>query len=581
MKYLHGRLGRMSSKAIAPALLLLLLAVACGTAATATPPAKATTAPAPTAGAVSVQPTPTAAPKPTAKPVPVVVVKDKVTLVMLAEPGSLDSWDTHCQATLEQTICNETANEPLTWITSDTFKVVPLSGLEGWQQLAPDRWRFTLRRGVKFHNGEPWNAKSAEAGIDQNGDPTTASQSFNYHGAISADTVDDYTVDVVCKVACPVLPRSMIFSRFQAPQWYASATPDQRVRNTVGIGPYKVLEWRPGIDVRLEAYDGYLPNPSTVDAQAPKIKNLVTVWRNESLVRTAMMGTGEADWAVDIGLEGKKNVPQWKQSTTTEVFTLIPDLMWHPELKKKQVREALNLAIDCQAITNAMLDGIPCWGNISPAGSVGITPRNSAPYPYNPARAKQLLKEAGYDPKNEINIYTADRYCCRNLEFQEAVVNYWKAVGVTSKLVVVERNKYRDMTSSGCGRFSKEPGYEAALDCSSRPPPAPFLGTAHSTVTTTSNEMLDHQVQAERRMGCFSVTTRVCFPEVQRKLDIAKATPEGPERTRLMTELADIAHDEFYFIPYIQVQLVYGLAKNLEWEPLYSPRVRINTMKFK
>jgi len=572
------RLGSKSSLGIV--LLLLLLAVACGTAATATPLPKATSAPAPTALAAPAQPTPTAAPKPTSNPAPV-VVKDKVILVLSAEPGSLDPWDTHCNATLEQTICNETANEPLTWITSDTFKVVPLSGVEGWQQLAPDRWRFTLRRGVKFHNGEPWNAKAAETGIDLNGDGTKAIPSFSYHGAISAETVDEYTLDIVCKVGCPILPRSMIFTRFQAPQWYAAATAEQRARTTVGIGPYKVLEWRPGVDVRLEAYDGYVPNPSTVDAQAPKIKNLVTVWRNEALVRTAMVGTGEADWAPDIGFDNKKNVPQWKQSTTTEVFMLIPDLMWHPELKKKAVREALNLAIDCPAITKAMLDGLPCWGAVSPAGTVGITPRNSAPYPYNPAKAKQLLKDAGYDPKNEINIYTADRYCCRNLEFMEAVVNYWKEVGVNSKMVVVERNKYRDMTSSGCGRFNKEPGYEAALDCSSRPPPAPYLGTTHTTVTSSSNEMLDHQVQAERRMGCFNASTRVCFREVQQKIDVAKATAEGPERTRLMAEILDIAHDEFYFIPFIQVQLVYGLAKNLEWEPLYAPRIRVNTMKFK
>jgi ABC-type transport system substrate-binding protein len=92
--------------------------------------------------------------------------------------------------------------------------------------------------------------------------------------------------------------------------------------------------------------------------------------------------------------------------------------------------------------------------------------------------------------------------------------------------------------------------------------------------------MLDHQVQAERRMGCFSASSRVCFPELQEKIEAAKAAPAGAERTRLMEELADIAHDEFFFIPFVQVQLVYGLAENLEWEPLYAPRVRVNAMRF-
>jgi peptide/nickel transport system substrate-binding protein len=522
----------------------------------------------------------TPTPEPTAQPNQSQSAKDTVILVTSAEPGSLDAWDTHCNATLDTTVCNELANEPFTWITSDNFEVVPLSGVEGWEQLDPDRWWFTLRQGVKFHNGEPWNASSAKAGIDQNGTEVNASQSFSYHGAISAEVVDEHTIDVLCQVACPVLPRSMIFSRFQAPGWYAATSPDDRIRKTVGTGPYQVVEWTPGVDVKLAAYEGYVPNDSTVDAQAPSIQNLVTVWRGESLVRAAMVSTGEADWAMDIGFENKESVPKWKQSTTTEVYALIPDLMWHPELKKKEVREALNLAIDCQAIADALLDGLPCWGNISPEGSVGITPRNSTAYPYDPERARQLLQQAGYDPNNKIFIYTRSGYCCRDLEFQEAVVNYWQEVGVNTELMIVERNKHRDITSSGCGRLADETGYKEALDCSSRPPPAPLLDTSHTTVTATSNEMLDHQVQAERRMGCFSASSRVCFPDLQKKVEAAKAAPEGAERTQLMEALANIAHDEFFFIPFVQVQLVYGLAENLEWEPLYAPRVRVNTMLF-
>jgi ABC-type transport system substrate-binding protein len=119
----------------------------------------------------------TPTPEPTAQTSQAQSAKDTVILVTSAEPGSLDAWDTHCNATLDTTICNELANEPFTWITSDSFEVVPLSGVEGWEQLDPDRWRFTLRQGVKFHNGEPWNASSAKAGIDQNG--TEVNPKFN------------------------------------------------------------------------------------------------------------------------------------------------------------------------------------------------------------------------------------------------------------------------------------------------------------------------------------------------------------------------------------------------------------------
>mgnify|MGYP000939400281 FL=1 len=86
----------------------------------------------------------------------------------------------------------------------------------------------------------------------------------------------------------------MIFSRFQAPEWYAAQTVDDRSRHVYGIGPYKLIEWRPGIDITMEMNENYVPNPenSIADAQAPHIKNLTNLWRGEELVRAAMVQTG-------------------------------------------------------------------------------------------------------------------------------------------------------------------------------------------------------------------------------------------------------------------------------------------------
>jgi ABC-type transport system substrate-binding protein len=82
-------------------------------------------------------------------------------------------------------------------------------------------------------------------------------------------------------------------------------------------------------------------------------------------------------------------------------------------------------------------------------------------------------------------------------------------------------------------------------------------------------------------MTCFSVNSRVCDPEIEEKINIANAAPLGPERERLLAELAQIAHDEYWFIPFFHIQSVYGLAEDLEWTPRYDPRVRINTMRFR
>ncbi len=560
-----------------------VLVIACGASSPATPQPTSTQAPAQQATAApraGVTPGPTAAVQAAPTPTAVRSAKDKVVFVTNDEPLSLNAWTTKCSSNLVGSMCNDTVNEPFTWVDSKTFEVVPLSGTESWQQIDPNRWRFKLRPGVKFHNGEPWNAETAKVGLDINGDSTNGLDSFSFSGALTGQVVDELTVDVVCKDPCPILPRGLIFSRFQAPQWYKSASDEQRARRVVGIGPYKVVDWRPGIDIRLEAYENYVPNKA-VDAQAPVIKNAVQVWRGEGLVRAAMVSTGEADWAMDIGFDNLKNVPAFKQSGTTEVYALVLDTMWHPELKKQKVRKALAHAIDCKAIVTALYGGrVDCIGNISVLGTVGVTPKNYAPYEYNPDLARQLLKEAGYDPANQITIYVLANRVYRDVEFQEAVARYWTQVGVNAKLQVLELARYTDIRSSGCGKFTKEPGYAEKLDCASRPPPGPNFATSHAITTSTSNEALDMSVQATRRMGCFNVNSRVCYPELQRKIEAAVATSSGPERTLKMEEIANIAHDEVYFLPFFHNQLVYGVSKNLVWEPLYAPRLRVNTMRF-
>jgi len=579
--YLPGRRTISRSKTLVwgGVALLLLVAVACGASA---PPAESTEPQSPAQVRQESSARPSPAPQVVEQPAQSEGARDHLTFVMPDQPGSMDPWGTSCTAVIFTAVCDTIVNEPMTWITSDTFEVVSLSGVDSWEQLDSQNWRFKLRQGVKFHNGEPWNAEAAKAGIDQNGNPDNASSSYAYHGSIQAEVVDQYTVQVVCAGECPVLPRSMIFGRFQAPEWYASAPAEERNRQIYGIGPYKLVEWRPDIDIQMEIYENYVPNPdpSVVDGQAPHIKKLTNVWRGEELVRAAMVQTGEADWAADIGFDYKTKVPKWKQSSTSEVFSLIPDAMWHPELKKKQVREALALAINCQAITDALLEGLPCWGNINPPGTVGVTERNSVPYPYDPERARQLLQEANYDPANKIVINSRTGYCCRNVEFQEAVIQYWTEVGINAEFQLHEYNRAREIQLTGCGQFAKVPGYVGTWDCAQRDPPGPYFASSHVLVTSTSNEMLDGQVQANRRVGCLSTSSRACFPDIWEKVQAAVATPEGDLRTQRMIEIFDFAYDEFIFLPFIPVQVVYGLAEDLDWEPLYAPRVRTNTMKF-
>ena len=265
--------------------------------------------------------------------------------------------------------------------------MVPLSGVASWSQTSPHRWRFALREGVTFHNGEPWNAAAAKKGIDYLGEPATAGHghpSFRLHGEISGEVADDLTVDVVCATACPIFPRTALFTSFQAPDWWDEASQEERASTTVGLGPYRIASSVAGSDVTLEAFEGYQPNDS-FDAQSPSFPRARQIWRPEPLVRAALVEAGDAHWAEDIGLGNALAVPVAKVGPTNEVFALVADNIWHPELKKRGVRRALALAIDCELLTDILYDGRQsCVGSISQPGNCGYHQRQLRPLRLQP-----------------------------------------------------------------------------------------------------------------------------------------------------------------------------------------------------
>src|SRR5919106_3758985 len=145
--------------------LVTALAAACGGAA-ATPAPDATAPPA-TAATLDLQPTatpvPEASPTPaaTAMPLPsgITSAQDSITLVLPEEPVALNSFGT-IGASLNASVTRHNLQDPLTWQSGEDLRIVPTSATTGWEQMDADTWRFQLRQGVKFHNGEAWTQAS-------------------------------------------------------------------------------------------------------------------------------------------------------------------------------------------------------------------------------------------------------------------------------------------------------------------------------------------------------------------------------------------------------------------------------------
>ena len=582
--------------------LLALLAVACGasTSEDAAAPTTAPTVAAPQALAIPTTPAPTAVPEQ-----PAASARDTMIFLTAEEPTTIGAASANCGGNIQNTICDDLASDPFTWIDDhNDYRVVGLTGVEGWEQVGPDRWQFKLREGVTFHNGAPWNAEQAKFWIDFFGDEETSghynSNDFSFHGVISGQVVDDYTLDVVCGKACPILPRTTIFTKFQDVGWFLETVgttadalpeemPDEVERFTVGLGPYKIVEWDTGLEVRLEAYEGYNPNPATNYSRKPSIPNLIQQWRNEPLVRASALSAGEADWA-EIAFQDRDLAPKWKSATNNEAYVYAIDTVHHPWLRQREIREALNLAIDCDTVMEEIFEGVlECYGNIAQTGTVGITPENSTGYPYDPERARELIAQVGYDPDaadSEIKLHIRFQRVPKDVEYAEAVITYWRDVGFNANLYVVESSIHAGTGRSNCfhGRtkedFANAPGADLHEKCANLGPGKPNFASMHITAPATSTESLDFSRQAVLRNSCYSRSSGVCYQDFEDKLEVANATPSGDLRRERMEELADRVHNDFHFVPNFLVVQIYGLSEDLEWEPHYAPRIRANIMDF-
>jgi ABC-type transport system substrate-binding protein len=472
---------------------------------------------------------------------------------------------------------------------------VPTSATTGWEQLAPDKWRFNLRQGVKFHNGEEWNAQAALPSTAYLGIGVNDNSSYPYTGGYTAEAVDNFTPDINCDEPCPIFPNTAFFLSFGAPNYLKTTTEEEQARQSVGFGPYKLVRWQPGVDITQEAYEDYVPAGDHFEFQKPFIKNLRWLWRGEPTVMTAMVQAGEADIAWDVGVDAVKALPEnmIKAGGSAETFALTVNTLWHPELKKKQVRQAIVHAINCQEMVDVLYSGLTtCRGNIIWPGVIGASERNTAPYEYNPELSRQLLAEANYDPDNVITIMGRATRIPKNVEVYEAVQAYLAEVGMNVEIELVEASVRRERTGCGIGKAVAEVIAASGRDPNVAKPTREDFQAAIAKGASCpygdlienepSNETLDFGRQANFYMSCVFPRSLVCDPSPGGLEDqIAEAlAASGEERQRKLKVLADRMHDDVLFIPTFDLPVIYAVDPKLNWSTRFDGRVRASNMWF-
>jgi len=269
---------------------------------------------------------------------------------------------------------------------------------ESWKE-SPDglTYEFKLRKGLTFHNGDALTSDDVKFSFERyNG----ASAKELKARVKTVETPDPLTVRFRLQEPWPdfmtFYGTTATAAGIVLPRKYTEQVGPEGFRaKPVGAGPYKFVSQRPGIDVTLEAFTGYWRH-------APYVKKLTLKSVPDSTTRLTMLKTGQTDYALFLdGPEGEavKRDPRYQLVDTrhSSIFWIeFPD-QWDPKSPwhDKRLRQAVNFALDRKTTNEAA-----CLGFCPPAGV--IVPRvmdfalQVPPHPYDRAKAKQLLAEAGY-----------------------------------------------------------------------------------------------------------------------------------------------------------------------------------------
>lgn len=424
---------------------------------------------------------------------------------------------------------------------------------ESWTAVDPTTWVFTIRKGIKFHSGDPLEASDVKFTLDRVRDPELKSLQAPYIQSYdSVKVLDPYKVEIKTKTADPFVADNLQLVPI-ASQKYVTSKDKAALGNTEnGSGPYRLSEWVKGDHMTLTANKDYWQG-------APKIATVVFRVIPEPSAMFAALRTGEIDIALTVPPDsakqaGASDVFDIKTVPSQRSFFIVLDNSVKP-LDDKRVRQALNYAVDKDSITKGLLlgyaDPIP-----SLLGPMYLgTDSSQKPYPYDPAKAKQLLTEAGYPNGFSLTLNAYSGQYPKDKEVAQAVAGMLEKVGIKVNLTVREWgtfiNEYR--------LHNLAPAYFISFGL-----PIWDYSQAFRSYLTTLNPASYYRDADIERKSRESLTV----------VDTAK-------REALLKEINSQIYNDAAFIFLYLGRTIYGVSKKVSWEPRTDERVWLYEVSMK
>ncbi len=326
-----------------------------------------------------------------------------------------------------------------------------------WENSADHkRWTFHLRKGVKFHNGDEVTSEDVKFSLQR---AMGKRSTTGYAGPLRTLIQDIETpapdrVVIVTKEPTLIIPtylsRTLSTEGMVLPKKYIEAYGDDAfARKPVGSGPYKFVEQVTGSHIKLAAVDNHWR------IGVPRFKTMLFRLVPEETTRIALLRRGEVDVA-DVSRERvaeleKEGFPVHfrKEEAILSMYWVLP--RDGQPTADKRVREAMNLAVDRAEIAQAIFAGKAEPASI-PLGlswsfrDIGFKVSPEMVYPYDPARAKKLLADAGFPSGFSLELYAFQLPGLpEGKAFAEAMSGYWQKIGIKTKIVPLDYPGFRKL----------------------------------------------------------------------------------------------------------------------------------------
>jgi peptide/nickel transport system substrate-binding protein len=320
-----------------------------------------------------------------------------------------------------------------------------------WKRLGDNQWRFTLRRGVKYHNGKDFNAQTAKFSLDWIREKIVWSKRLRIQ---EVKVVDDYTIDIFTSTPLAVLPG------FMSHGWTVMSEPEsQKAGQPVGTGPFKFVSSVPGERLIVEK------NPTYWQPGVPKIDRIVFRVATDDSSRVLALMSREVDVAVQVPFP---NVQQLKTSgfrtfqTLTSAWASLTFAVQTAPTDDLRVRKAVMHAIDREAIVKNVLYGLGVAGNSPILPNIPWSGEKLLQgFAHDPQKAAALLDEAGWrrsgggvrqkDGKPlalALRVIDYPSALIAGREMAQVIADQLRQVGIDAGITVEENNMFYDQSAA-------------------------------------------------------------------------------------------------------------------------------------